>query len=353
MAGSVRFGVIGCGVMGPRHLQSIANVDGAQAVAVADLIPERARAAADRFAVERLYGEGRELIEDPDVDAVILALPATHRTELALAAFEAGKHVLTEKPVACSADEVRQMIAARGRLTAGCCSNRFRHFDHARTLRTFLADEPLGPLRLLRARHLQPCGKKPDRPRPEWRLRKDLNGGGILFNWGCYDLDYLLGLVGWQLVPRTVLARAWTVPPQFESHVAPGSDAETYYAALVLCEGGAVLSLERGEYMPAAADEAWQIVGERGSVRMRMVPGENKQIVHDDTLTDEGVMSRVIWQGDESFGGSYADRVLEDFADAVREGRQPDTSLERSLVVQQITDAIIASAESGEAVEIR
>jgi len=219
----VRIGVIGCGVMGPRHLEAAANVERAEPFAVADLIASKANEAAAKFGVERIYASGDELIGDADVDAVVLAFPAGRRTELALKAFAAGKHVLTEKPVAMTAEEVRRMIAAQGDLVAGSCSHRCLHYDHARVAAEFLAPEPLGDLRLLRARHLVACRAKPETPRPEWRLRSDLNAGGILYNWGCYDLDYLLGLTGWTLKPRTVFGQAWPIPTQFVDHAAPGS----------------------------------------------------------------------------------------------------------------------------------
>jgi len=349
----VRIGVIGCGVMGPKHVQAAAELPFTEPVAVADLIPERAETVASKFGVSRVYHDGANLLQDPEVDAVVLAFPAQHRAKLALKAFAAGKHVLVEKPVAMSAAQVRRMIQARGPLVAGCCSLRFRCRPQSRIIRDFLAASPLGRLRLLRARQLQACGPKPETPRPDWRLTKALNGGGILFNWGCYDLDYLLGLTGWTLRPRTVFGQAWTISPHLASHIWPGSDAETYYTALVRCDDGIVLSLERGEFMPAADDCAWQILGERGSLRMIMTPAKGKKLMHDDTTVDGGVTSRVLWEGDEGYTNPATDEPLADFAQAILEGRQPDTSLERSLVVQQISDAILASAARGTAVTIR
>ena len=97
----IRLGVIGCGVMGPKHLQSAVELpDLVEPVAVADLIDERARDAAAKFNVPRIYHAGNDLIDDPDIDAIVLAFPARDRARLALRAFARGKHVLTEKPVA-------------------------------------------------------------------------------------------------------------------------------------------------------------------------------------------------------------------------------------------------------------
>ena len=95
----VKLGVIGCGVMGPRHAEVAHASPLLECVAVADLIDERAQAVAAKVGGAKVYREGNDLLEDPKVEAVVLALPAYARTELALTAFANGKHVLTEKPV--------------------------------------------------------------------------------------------------------------------------------------------------------------------------------------------------------------------------------------------------------------
>ena len=172
-----------------------------------------------------------------------------------------------------------------------------------------------------------------------------------LVNWGCYDLDYLLGITGWSLRPTAVLAQTWRVPPQFESHIWPGSDAEAHYAALVRCEGGAVLTLERGEYMAAETENAWQVVGTQGSLTLQMTRANPWRILHTDTSTEEGATTTTLWEGGEAAAKPLSHPAV-DLAEAIRLGRRPATDLERSLVVQGITDAIYASAESGEAVAV-
>jgi UDP-N-acetyl-2-amino-2-deoxyglucuronate dehydrogenase len=347
----VRLGVIGCGVIGPTHMAAAVNSPLLELVAVADLIEERGQAAAEKFSVAKVYREGADLIEDPGIEAVVLAFPAKGRTELGLHALANGKHLLTEKPVAMDAHEVKQLIAAQGELKAACCSSRYRFVEGARVATEFVASGALGELRTVRMRHLSPCGAQPSEPRPQWRLKRHLNAGGYLCNWGCYDLDYLLGITGWQLKPETCFAQTWTIPPKFESHIAPGSDAETYYLALVRCAGGTVLSIERGEYMPCQADEAWQIIGANGSLKLRMIARNPKQIVHDATSTQSGTTATVLWEGDEDTARISAGPVT-DLAAAIREKREPETSLEKALVIAQITDAVYASAATGKCVAV-
>lgn len=347
----VRLGIIGCGVIGRRHLEAAADSTAINVVAVADLREGVARQMAGKYGVETVYARGDDLLEDGRVEAVVLAMPACIRTGLGLRAFERGKHVLTEKPVAMNADEVRQLIRARGDLVAGCCSSRYRFLPSADAVTAFLATGALGALRMVQCRAIRPGSGPPQTPPPEWRLKVKLNGGGIMSNWGCYDLDYLLGVTGWSLRPKLVLGQTWTVPPKFEALTAPGSDAETHAAAIVRCEGGAVIHFERGEMTAARAEDAWKIVGTEGSLELDMLVKKGKRIVYNRASSEEGVVSETIWEGDEDSGLVHAGPV-EDFALAIRENRRPRTGLEEALVVQQITDAIYRSAKEERAVEI-
>ena len=346
----VRVGVIGCGVIGRHHMDTAVRSPELELVAAADLIPENREQATERFHPKRMYENGEALLEDDEVEAVVLAFPTKWRTEMGLKALAAGKHLLTEKPVAMNSDEVRRLIAAKGELVAACCSSRYRFTEGARVATEFIGTGALGELRIVRHRNINPAREKPETPRPEWRLKKALNGGGYLVNWGCYDLDYLLGITGWTLKPIKVFAQTWTIPPIFESHIAPGSDAETHYIALVECEGGTILSVERSEYTAAGSDEAWGVIGSQGSLRLFMTHARPNRIVFDEANEEKGVETRTLWEGEET--RSVHDGPLTDLARAIREGTEPKTSLERALVVQQITDAIYASAAAGTAVDV-
>ena len=358
----VRLGVIGCGVMGPRHVAPASESPLLDVVAVADLIAERAEKTAQEFNVPRVYAEGHDLIADPQVEAVVLAMPTVQRFELALAAFAAGKHVLVEKPVAMDAAQVRRLIEARGELIGACCSSRYSFITHHRIAADFIASGALGDLRTVYIRSFFPAGPPPDEPRPQWRLKRELNGGGFLMNWGCYDLDYFLSLIGWQLQPETCFAAQWPIASHLQDHLPAGSTAETHYTALIRCAGGTMLSMERGEYMAITGESVWQIIGSRGSLRLTMTAvtasgpqaqsATNwKQILFDEATSDRGVVSTVLWEGEEDLDMVHNGPVL-DFAAAIREGREPRTSLEKALVVQRISDAVYASADSGECVGV-
>ena len=283
-----------------------------------------------------MYSNDLDLLNDDEVEAVVLAFPTQYRTEVALHAFERDKHVLIEKPIAMNAAEVEQLIAARADLISGCCSSRNRFSAAARLATQLITSGGLGELRSVHCRAIR-GGRERTRytPRPAWRLAKALNGGGILVNWGCYDLDYLLGITGWQLKPQTVFAQTWTVPQVFQSHIAPGSDAETHYTALIRCEGGIVLSVERGEFMTMHTHEGWEIIGYRkAALKLTMGDGKPENVTYNRTTAEDGVASTSLSELGEAPESQHSN-PLTDFAAGIRENRQPLTSLENALVVQK------------------
>ncbi len=273
---SLRLGVIGCGTIGRIHIAN-ARRAGVNLAAVADPNQAVASAIASEHGIDRIYKEGAELLDDPNVDAVVLALPTCTRTRLAMLALKKGKHVLLEKPAAACADDLKKMREIKSRGIVAVASSRFRFLPMARVARDVVRAGELGTIRAIRCRAVIPAGAASPKPPPAWRLSKTLNGGGILMNWGVYDLDFLLGIVDFKVRPQTVLAQTWSIPQAYQDRAAPGSDAETHVAALVRCENGEVILFERGEFTTTRGEPAWEITGDRGSLRLSMTHGKNRK----------------------------------------------------------------------------
>lgn len=343
----LQLAVIGCGVISQYHLRAIAKLTHARTAAVSDLRPELAEKAATEFGVPRWTTDTGSLLADPSIDAVVLALPTCARTALALEAFRHGKHVLTEKPVAMNAAEVRALLAAQGDRIGAVCSSRYRFFESARVARDFLRSGALGAIRVISCRGVNPAGAPPRGPMPAWRLRRDLNGGGIFVNWGCYDLDYLLGLLDFKLTPQFALARTWQVGAPFTAYAAPGSDAETHANFVVTFAEGCVLSYERAEFSTLPADNHWQIVGERGTLTCQMLKASKANIVLTEPDATAGTRTRVLWDGDETALTDEHDGPVLDFVAAILGRRAPATSLRDALLFARIADAVYASSASG------
>jgi predicted dehydrogenase len=107
----LRVGVIGAGrVAQIAHLATLSRVEGARVVALADLRPELAALVAARWNVARAYREHRELLADPDVDAVVVVTQRSQTAGVVADALRAGKHVLSEKPMALSTADARSLV---------------------------------------------------------------------------------------------------------------------------------------------------------------------------------------------------------------------------------------------------
>lgn len=107
-----RWGIVGPGGIAERFASDLARVDDATLVGVASRSLERAEAFAGRHGIPRAHDDERALLDDPEVDVVYVATPHSRHATDALAALEAGKHVLCEKPMALSAPQARTMVAA-------------------------------------------------------------------------------------------------------------------------------------------------------------------------------------------------------------------------------------------------
>lgn len=110
---TVGYGVIGCGVISAWHLRALTqHVKGVRVVAVADEIPERAEARAREYGIPRWYAPLEAILADPEVDAVSICTPSGLHGDMVIAASDAGKHAMTEKPIDIRLAKIDAMIAA-------------------------------------------------------------------------------------------------------------------------------------------------------------------------------------------------------------------------------------------------
>lgn len=106
----IKIGVIGYGYWGPNLVRNLAECDGARVVAVSDLRAERRTLAARQHAGAAVVEDGRQILADPAIDAVVVATPITSHFELCRAALRGGKHVLVEKPLAHTAEQAKTLV---------------------------------------------------------------------------------------------------------------------------------------------------------------------------------------------------------------------------------------------------
>src|SRR5436305_6755066 len=208
----IRAGIVGTGFAATSHADALARVPGAVLLAVAGTSAEKARVAADRFGAERAYPDYRALLADPDVDAVHDCTPNDMHAEVNAAALAAGKHVLSEKPLAIDSTQTaalaRQAAAARG--ISGVCFN-YRHYPLVAQARMMITAQDLGAVHLVHGGYLQDWLLFPD----DWNWRLDPSRAGAsraVADIGSHWLDLVQHVTGDRIA--AVMADLCTVHPQ-------------------------------------------------------------------------------------------------------------------------------------------
>lgn len=187
----IKVGIVGLGSVAGAHLDTFRDVQGAAVSAICSRRPQDPAALAARFGVPlKVYGDYAEMLADPDLDVIDICTPHPQHAAQAIAAAEAGKHLIIEKPIAMDfADclRVQQALAANGRQACVCFECRFS--AHFRMIRSILDEGLLGELHYAEVDYYHGIG--PWYGQYEWNVKKDM-GGGSLLTAGCHALDALL-----------------------------------------------------------------------------------------------------------------------------------------------------------------
>ena len=192
--GATRIGVIGCGRAALElHLPTLARIEEAEAVAIADADPAALSAAAERFGIQARSADYRELLGDERVEAVCIAGPSGLHAEMALAALDAGKHVLVEKPLALSLEDCDRLVErAQATGLRTMVGFNLRWHRHVRRARDLIQGGGLGTVRMLTSTFVSGSlvGDV-----PSWRTEL-AHGGGLLPLQAVHHFDLWAFLLG-------------------------------------------------------------------------------------------------------------------------------------------------------------
>lgn len=352
MSKTLNVGVIGIGGIARTHMPGWAASEQAEVVAGSD-INDKALAEWGRLhGATKLSTDPADLFRDPDIDIIDICTPNMYHAPLAIAALEAGKHVICEKPLAPTPGEIKQMIAARDR--AGkllMTAQHFRFKGNSQAMKREIATGTLGDVYHARSWMMRRNGFIPS---PTF-YQKRHSGGGPCIDIGVHVLDLTLWLMGNpQPAVVTGVAKAPLVhlPGQFAAWTgAPVNsadwDVEDFAAAFVRFENGATLVLE----------VSWLLHHD--------IQGEDMQIWL------YGTGGGAHWPKADFLASDFATRQLSnrtlkltkdpmephalecvEFARAVAEGAPSPVPAEQSLQVLAILDGIYRSQQSGGEVKL-
>jgi predicted dehydrogenase len=331
----LRIGLVGVGAAAQiNHIPALKRTDGVELVALVDRDPEKANRVAQKFGVPRVYGRLDDLLADDEIDAVDVCTPNFLHAPVSIAALEAGKHVLCERPLARSAEEAAAMLKAAKkaeRQLACCVQHRFR--PDAQLLRKFVEKGDLGEIFFAKAGWLR---QRTEWDSDEWRRQKRESGGGVVLDLGFQMLDLTL----WMLGSPSVTSVTASVHRQKKGEV---EDSATAFFRL---ENGSTLTLELTWGLLMEKDFAYvNLFGSGGAALLN--PLRVHKGMHGSLVNVTPTMETSRNQYKQSIEAQIAH-----FADSLRRGAKPMGQAEEILPVMELMDAVYRSAEQSKEVRI-
>ena len=326
----IRWGILSTARIAAKVCGAIHRAEGAEAVAVASRDAERARRWAAEHGVGRSHGSYEELLGDPDVDAVYIALPPSLHAEWTIRAAEAGKHVLCEKPLAASLAEAERMAAACRRAGVQLMDGvMWKHHARTAAMRGHIERGELGRLRRVTSAftfNWDPL------PADDIRFQREL-GGGALGDLGWYCVGASLWAFG------ALPSRVWATARTFQ-------DVEVNLSGFLWFDGDGVAAFDCG--FDTVPRKWFEIAGTQGS------------LVCDDFVHPNDESKPRYWAHDAAGASTehvvpdtaHEVRMIECFSEIVRSGELDDSWPNQSLRVQRVCDALDRSARRGEPVEL-
>ena len=322
---SFRWGILGVARIN-RALIAPLNTGRHRLVAVASRTAERAEAYAAEHGIARAFGSYDALLADPDIDAVYIPVPNSLHAELSIRAARAGKHVLCEKPLALSADEVRAIQdAATANGVVVTEAFMYRHHPVVSHTRTLLQQGVIGRVIGLRGvftfMH--------DRP-GDVRFDPAL-GGGCLWDVGCYPVSFARTVLGARPLAVQGMA-AWSDR---------GIDL-SFFGQLHFPDGVVAQVLSSFE---APFSTEIEVVGTLGRLRIPHPFKPQERDVIEVVRGDE--VERIEVEGPALYQGQ-----VDDLAEAACTGRPPLVTLDDSLENTETLVALLDAARSGQIVTL-
>ncbi|WP_221469155.1 Gfo/Idh/MocA family protein [Cohnella nanjingensis] len=353
----VHVGMIGCGgIANGKHLPSLAKIPEVKITAFFDVSEERAQEAKAKYGTPdaRVYGNVQELLNDPNVHVVHVCTPNDTHAEISIAALEAGKHVLCEKPMAKTSTDAQRMLETAertGRKLSIAYQNRFR--ADSRWLHTACRNGELGEVYLAKAHAIR------RRAVPTWGVFLDLDkqGGGPLIDIGTHALDLALWMMD-NYEPKNVLGTTYRKlaeqgsPANAWGNWEPSKfTVEDSAFAMITMKNGATVWLESSWALNTLdVDEAKvTLCGSKAGADMKnglRVNGEE----HGNLYTKEINFGN---QFDPTMPNDSAEREARAWIDAILNDQAPVVTAKQGYVVQQILEAIYESAAKGQPISFQ
>lgn len=332
--GEIRLGVIGVGTWGEMHARIYASYPGARLVAVSDLDEARGTEVSGRHGAA-FYRDYRELLARPDVDAVSIVTPDHTHTGIATAAFEAGKHVLLEKPMAQTVAECEQIIAAAegaGKRLMVDFHNRWNPpFYKAKSA---IAAGEIGVPQMVSYRLNDQMWVPTDMLK--WAARSS-----VLWFIGSHSIDTVMWMLDDEPIKVYSVARSRLLRSK-------GVDTPDFYQTTIEFRGGAVATIENcwivPNNTPNIIDLKCEVIGDGGALYMDC---SHHRVLQKYTATEATYPDVLV--SPEIYGEprGFATESIRHFVRCLIDGSEPLVSGMDGLRVTRVICAAIESARTG------
>jgi predicted dehydrogenase len=318
----LRWGLIGCGdIAKKRAAPALRDAPGSTLAAVNRKQTELAQAFADEFGASRVHADWRDLVADPEIDAVYVATPLEPHAEQTIAAAEAGKHVLCEKPMAMDVESCDRMIAAAKANGVGLGVAYYRRFYPVLIrMAELIRSGKLGIPLQASVQSFERFDTVDGEPTP-WRLLQSEAGGGPMMDFGSHRLELLMSLLG----------DVDTVTGWSDKLLFPEREVEDSAGATLKFKSGARASL----LISHAAMEPRDVVDvylSEGSLHVAQLNTGELRIVTGDRSSVESLPPHA----------NLHQPLVEDFVNAIHEGRRPSVTGEDGREVQRLLTEVYA-----------
>ncbi|MFO7946961.1 MAG: Gfo/Idh/MocA family oxidoreductase [Armatimonadota bacterium] len=329
---TVKWGIVGCGDIAQKAVAPVMTQDVHSTItAFCSHDLQRARELADMFGADAAYDNYEQMLADDRVEAIYVASPVHRHCTETVQACRAQKHVLCEKPMALTTDECRQMIEAAHEgdvhLEIAYCR---RFWSKTQKMKELISDGAIGRPLSARLRVGRLYNPAPDDYK-HWRVEMDKAGGGSMQDVGSHRLDVMCYLLG---APVRAAGLFDTFVMGYEV-----PDTETLMCQF---EGGTHLVAEANWCIDRMYDE-FEVRGSRGTLLATPFDGPTLRLDTYDGIEEFEVPEP----------GGYRHRpLIEEFTDAVSEGRTPAYSGYDGMLTTAIIDSAMESCESDQWVDI-
>lgn len=353
MAKSLKIGIIGAGGIAKlAHLPGYASIpDQCEVVAVCDVDGKVAQTFADEFNIPKAVTDYRELLADPEIDAVSVTTPNAFHMQPTIDALQAGKHVLCEKPLGMNADQCRKMCrAAKDSGKVLQVGLQLRFGGVARFMRSYIDAGHMGSIYYARAQALRRRGV------PGWGvfIDREKQGGGPLIDIGVHILDITLFLMGYPK-PVSASGKTWDqlgknpdIYNGFGDYDRSRFTVEDFATGFIKFEDGSVVVLE-SSFMGNLEDGPLQtqIFGTKSGAIVRLSGDDPIKIFSERDKQLFDMTPRNI----PKVEAPHVEEVKA-FVDAIQNGKPSPVPGEQGLTLNAIFDAIYKSSETGKEEDI-